>query len=573
MCAAASECGASRAAAAAAAAALAAVLLASCWCPPACGATFVGDNVQNYLMNFGYLPQSDLETGNLRTEDQLRNAIKDLQAFASLNATGELDEATKKLLSTPRCGLPDIAPSPYRSKRFTLQGQKWHHTDLTWSLRTQTFRALEPGYVRAELDRALSVWSQHSKLTFREVNSDRADILVYFQRGYHGDGYPFDGPGQILAHAFFPGTGRGGDAHFDEEENWLLHDQEEEGTNLFAVAAHEFGHSLGLSHSSVQGALMYPWYQGLKPTFQLPEDDRYGIQQLYGAKEEKLWDDIQPYHPNQPPQYPTRPTQPPQYPTQPPQYPNQPPQYPNQPPSYPNQPPQYPNRPPQTNPGQHPQYPNQPPQYPNQPPQYPRKPPHQPTTPPHKPHYPSKPRYPVKPEYPHHPTNPTRHPNQPPQDPTQDEDAPRDPEPPPRKPVKPNTCDTSYDAISIIRQEVFIFKDRYLWRIGDKGLQAGYPVEIKRIWKIPENYTHIDAVYERLDKKIVFFIGKKYYLFEGATLQPGYPKLISRLGLPDSLEKVDAAMVWGHNSKTYFYSGTMYWRLWNQLHRGTSLLQ
>lgn len=48
------------------------------------------------------------------------------------------------------------------------------------------------------------------------------------------------------------------------------------------MAAHEFGHSLGLSHSSVQGALMYPWYQGNKPNFELPEDDRLGIQNMYG---------------------------------------------------------------------------------------------------------------------------------------------------------------------------------------------------------------------------------------------------------------------------------------------------
>ena len=58
---------------------------------------------------------------------------------------------------------------------------------------------------------------------------------------------------------------------------------------MFAVAAHEFGHSLGLSHSSAQGALMYPWYQGLPPDFELPDDDKHGIQQLYGAKENKLW--------------------------------------------------------------------------------------------------------------------------------------------------------------------------------------------------------------------------------------------------------------------------------------------
>lgn len=50
------------------------------------------------------------------------------------------------------------------------------------------------------------------------------------------------------------------------------------------MAAHEFGHSLGLSHSSVQGALMYPWYQGNKPNFELPEDDRLGIQNMYGKR-------------------------------------------------------------------------------------------------------------------------------------------------------------------------------------------------------------------------------------------------------------------------------------------------
>ena len=54
------------------------------------------------------------------------------------------------------------------------------------------------------------------------------------------------------------------------------------GTSLFAVAAHEFGHSLGLSHSSVRGALMYPWYQGLSSNYKLPEDDKHGIQQMYG---------------------------------------------------------------------------------------------------------------------------------------------------------------------------------------------------------------------------------------------------------------------------------------------------
>ena len=59
------------------------------------------------------------------------------------------------------------------------------------------------------------------------------------------------------------------------------------------------------------------------------------------------------------------------------------------------------------------------------------------------------------------------------------------------------------------------------------------------------------------------FIGQQVYAFGTTTLLPGFPKPLSALGLPENLKKIDAALVWGHNNRTYFYSGK--YRLYSPL--------
>lgn len=84
-------------------------------------------------MQFGYLPKAKDGAFALRTEESVRTSLSELQQFAGIPVTGRLDDATVKLLRTPRCGLPDkIVQTSGRRKRFTLQGEKWPYLNLTW---------------------------------------------------------------------------------------------------------------------------------------------------------------------------------------------------------------------------------------------------------------------------------------------------------------------------------------------------------------------------------------------------------------------------------------------------------
>lgn len=60
------------------------------------------------------------------------------------------------------------------------------------------------------------------------------------------------------------------------------------GIDLYSVAAHEIGHSLGLKHSNDHSALMAPFYQGYTgDKIHLHSDDIRALQHLYGTPDVK----------------------------------------------------------------------------------------------------------------------------------------------------------------------------------------------------------------------------------------------------------------------------------------------
>ena len=79
---------------------------------------------------------------------------------------------------------------------------------------------MDTRFVLDQFRKAFKVWSDASALTFTETRRADADIVIGFYKGFHGDQYTFDGRGNVLAHAFFPGGDIGGDTHFDSEEVW-----------------------------------------------------------------------------------------------------------------------------------------------------------------------------------------------------------------------------------------------------------------------------------------------------------------------------------------------------------------
>jgi len=148
---------------------------------------------------------------------------------------------------------------------------------------SQVTEKLPAAATQSEILRAFNEWSKVALVNFVSgANAQaRRTVNILFARGSHGDAFPFDGPGGVLAHTFYPAPPNpepiAGDMHLDDDERWQIGAD----TDVYTVVLHEAGHALGLVHTDNPDDVMYPYYRLGK---HLSSGDIGIVQSLYGAR-------------------------------------------------------------------------------------------------------------------------------------------------------------------------------------------------------------------------------------------------------------------------------------------------
>ncbi|XP_072400452.1 matrilysin-like [Diabrotica undecimpunctata] len=167
-------------------------------------------------MRFGYLNASSNAISSVDV------ALVEFQERYNLPVTGTLNNDTMNLMNKPRCSVGD--------NNYAIHS-KWNKTKLSWYFPQAISN---PSYINLAAE-AFARWEKISNLKFKRViiPSSKPDITITvvpnnhnFRASCQGTSkcsFTFDGPGKVLAHAYYPSAnGECTEIHLDANERWYV---------------------------------------------------------------------------------------------------------------------------------------------------------------------------------------------------------------------------------------------------------------------------------------------------------------------------------------------------------------
>jgi hypothetical protein len=174
-------------------------------------------------------------------------AVRAFQRNMGLGTTGVVDENTRGIIQTSRCGVPDNIVTPDSSDKFALFSGTFFApgSTVTYRLVTTTIPAsLAVADVQAATQGAFRAWANETSLTFVSTTGSAKITVQFGNTGNPQAAAATNVQTKVIT--------------MSNTVGWAVFNAPSGRYDVQGILTHEIWHTLGLDHSAFLGATMFP---------------------------------------------------------------------------------------------------------------------------------------------------------------------------------------------------------------------------------------------------------------------------------------------------------------------------